>query len=117
MARKNIPEKTKKLLLEETTHRCGICFNKVSQSGLAYDIAHIIPYTDSQDNSFENLLILCVNCHATYTRTVNKIEETKRLKKIKSFWLTTIVKLVAFYKIFIKFYFFPMKNKYVTSSH
>lgn len=82
-----ISDTLKKQLLDETTHRCGLCLKRVGINAEEYDIAHIVPHSESCDNSFENLIILCVSCHSSYTRKLKDVEETSRLKKIKKHWL------------------------------
>ncbi|MCB4780975.1 MAG: HNH endonuclease, partial [Sulfurovum sp.] len=47
----------------------GKCMNPNCQTdiflpnGDIVEKAHIFPYRDTADNSFENLIILCPNCH------------------------------------------------------
>lgn len=46
--------------------------------------AHIIPYCDTKDNSFENLIILCPNCHTKFDKNNEfSTEEVKKWKEIR----------------------------------
>ncbi|MCU5588888.1 HNH endonuclease [Bacillus thuringiensis] len=38
------------------------------ENGDIMEKAHIIPYCDTKDNSFENLIILCPNCHTNFDK-------------------------------------------------
>jgi len=64
-ARRKIPEETKRKVLIEAGHRCAIPTCKQ----YPVDIHHIVPYAESQDNSFNNLIALCTQCHARFHRT------------------------------------------------
>lgn len=47
--------------------------------------AHIRPYCDTADNSFENLIILCPNCHTNFDKNFAfKAEEVKQWKQIRA---------------------------------
>lgn len=71
MRRKEISELVKRRLYAESI---GQCMNPRCQKKLFIyggDIAekaHIIPYSDTEDNSFENLLLLCPNCHTDFDK-------------------------------------------------
>jgi 5-methylcytosine-specific restriction endonuclease McrA len=75
-------EETKVKLLRETNYRCGYCLKnitpvayftenrnskeaqtKIPKYYQPYDVAHIVPYNETQDQSFENLIALCKECH------------------------------------------------------
>ncbi|MFJ7921548.1 HNH endonuclease [Lysinibacillus fusiformis] len=47
--------------------------------------AHIIPYCDTKDNSFENLIILCPNCHTNFDKngafSVGNVKTWKRIRE------------------------------------
>jgi HNH endonuclease len=47
--------------------------------------AHIIPYCDTKDNSFENLIILCPNCHTNFDKnsafSAHDVDKWKELRK------------------------------------
>lgn len=42
----------------EVRHRCAVCCAPV-----ALEKAHIIPWSKTKDHSFENLVVMCANCH------------------------------------------------------
>lgn len=69
MNRKAIPLITKRRLYAESL---GKCMNPNCQTSLfrnngdIVEQAHIISYADTEDNSFENLIILCPNCHTDF---------------------------------------------------
>jgi hypothetical protein len=48
--------------LVEAGHRCAIPSCRATTT----EIAHIIPWAETKDNSFENLIALCPNCHTRY---------------------------------------------------
>lgn len=46
--------------------------------------AHIIPYADTKDNSYENLIILCPNCHTNFDKNnAFSTEQVKQWKRIR----------------------------------
>jgi phosphopentomutase len=49
-------------VLVEAGHRCAISTCKATTT----EIHHIIPFAETQNNNFENLIALCPNCHARY---------------------------------------------------
>jgi len=66
----------------------GRCMNPSCQTDLFLtngDIAekaHIIPHSDTADNSFENLILLCPNCHTDFDKNAAfDIKEVKNWKK------------------------------------
>lgn len=64
MNREAIPEEVKRAVLVEAGHRCAISTCRATTT----EIAHIVPYAESRDNSFENLIALCPNCHTRYDK-------------------------------------------------
>lgn len=54
-------------------------------SGDIMEKAHIIPYCDTKDNSYENLIILCPNCHTNFDKnnafSVDDVEKWKKIRK------------------------------------
>lgn len=62
MQRDTIPAATKRAVLVEAGHRCAISTCRSTTT----EIAHIVPWATSQDNSFENLIALCPNCHTRF---------------------------------------------------
>lgn len=89
---RHVPESVKRKLLEETQFRCGFCMTSIEH---CFDDdnffkfgenAHIEPYKDTQDNSFENLITLCPSCHKKFDKSPDKEESIKRLKDLKRHW-------------------------------
>lgn len=60
----------KKLVQHEAGYKCS---NPVCRTILTLDIHHLVPVAKKGDNSPDNLLALCPNCHALHHR--NKIPE------------------------------------------
>ncbi len=56
--RPKIPVPVKRKVLHECCHRCAVC-----GFGLSIEIAHIIPWFETEDHRAENLIALCANCH------------------------------------------------------
>jgi type I restriction enzyme R subunit len=52
-----IPAPVKRQVLVESCHRCAVC-----GFGLSIEIAHIIPWFETNDHRAENLVALCANC-------------------------------------------------------
>ncbi|MBD3842220.1 MAG: HNH endonuclease [Campylobacterales bacterium] len=62
MSRDTIPAPIKRAVLVEAGHRCAIPTCRATTT----EIAHIVPWAETQDNSFENLIALCPNCHTRF---------------------------------------------------
>jgi hypothetical protein len=62
MSRDSIPAEIKRAVLVEAGHRCAIPTCRATTT----EIAHIVPWAETQDNSFENLIALCPNCHTRF---------------------------------------------------
>ncbi|MGD9976170.1 MAG: HNH endonuclease [Desulfatirhabdiaceae bacterium] len=62
MERDSIEAKIKRAVLVEAGHRCAIPTCRATTT----EIAHIVPWAKSKDNSFENLIALCPNCHSRF---------------------------------------------------
>ena len=62
MSRDAIPTETKRAVLVEAGHRCAIPTCRATTT----EIAHIVPWAETQDHSFENLIALCPNCHTRF---------------------------------------------------
>lgn len=70
-SRKSIDEIVKRKLYAESMGRCmnpACCRDLFSYDGDVAEKAHIEPYCDTADNSFENLVILCPNCHTDFDK-------------------------------------------------
>ncbi len=76
--RQSIPSDLKRSVFVEAGHRCAIprCLKH------PVDIHHIVPYEKCKNHSFDNLIVLCTQCHARFHRT--KEIDIKSLKKYKS---------------------------------
>jgi len=62
MSRDTVPAEVKRAVLVEAGHRCAIPTCRATTT----EIAHIAPWAETQDNSFENLIALCPNCHTRF---------------------------------------------------
>ncbi|WP_207654440.1 HNH endonuclease signature motif containing protein [Lacrimispora amygdalina] len=66
-----IAEDIKKRLYAESMGRCmnPACQKKLfSENGDIIEKAHIDPYCETADNTFENLVLLCPNCHTNFDK-------------------------------------------------
>jgi len=86
LTRKAIPNKILIELLENSAYTCNICRGNKSD---AYIIHHIEHYNISQNNSYENLIVLCPNDHELAHREgeslANKITP-RQLRSAKKKW-------------------------------
>lgn len=57
-----VPAGIQRAVLVEAGHRCAIPTCRATTT----EIAHIVPWAETQDNSFENLIALCPTCHTRY---------------------------------------------------
>ena len=74
--RKSIPAKTRAILQKEIKSKCPICSNE--------DVEHFhIHHIDENplNNEFENLLMLCPNCHSKITKNDIVYETVKLIKE------------------------------------
>jgi hypothetical protein len=62
MQRDHLPAGIKRAVLVEAGHRCAIPTCRATTT----EIAHIVQHADTQDDSFDNLIALCPNCHTRY---------------------------------------------------
>ena len=76
--RQLVPEPVKRDILLEAGYRCAIprCTHSTTE------IAHIIPFSESQDNSPDNLIALCPNHHTMYD--IEKKIDRKAIRIIKN---------------------------------
>src|SRR5689334_16434666 len=80
-ARPAIPVEVARRLLVECGHRCAVCGEAV-----ALEKAHIEPWSESHDHSFENLIVLCATCH---TRSHAEAWDANTLREYKRApWVT-----------------------------
>jgi len=59
-----IPTELKRRVLVEAGHRCAIPTCRQTP----VELAHIIPWTQVRDHTFENLIALCPTCHTRFDR-------------------------------------------------
>ena len=87
MSREPISEFVKRKLYAESMGRCmnPNCKKELfSTNGDIIEKAHIDPYCETTDNSFENLVVLCPNCHTQFDKNnAFSSEEVKRWKTIR----------------------------------
>ena len=87
MSREPINEIIKRKLYAESMGRCmnPTCRAELfSDSGDIIEKAHIDPYCKTADNSFENLVVLCPNCHTNFDKnSAFSPEEVKTWKQIR----------------------------------
>jgi hypothetical protein len=62
MQRDQIPADVKRAVLIEAGHRCAIPTCRATTT----EVAHSVPWAETNDNSFENLIALCPNCHTRF---------------------------------------------------
>lgn len=88
MGRENIEEVTKRRLYAESMGRCmnpDCQVELLKKNGDIIEKAHIVPYCETADNEFENLVVLCPNCHTDFDKnhafTPEQVKEWKRIRK------------------------------------
>lgn len=83
--RKPIDDDIVFLLLKNLNSLCCVC---KADKGKTYIIHHIKPYTESQDNRYENLVVLCPTCHdLAHRRTGLTLGvPSAQLRKLKNDW-------------------------------
>ncbi len=85
--RKDIAESVKRRLYAESMGRCmnPACQKELfGYKGDLIEKAHIDPYCKTADNSFENLVVLCPNCHTDFDKNnAFSPEEILNWKKIR----------------------------------
>ena len=84
---RNINTNVERRIYAESMGRCMNPECKVElfkESGDIMEKAHIIPYCDTKDNSYENLIILCPNCHTNFDKNgAFSVEDVKTWKQIR----------------------------------
>lgn len=71
MSSRYIAEDVKKRLYAESMGRCmnpACQQNLFGENGDIIEKAHIDPYCETADNTFENLVLLCPNCHTNFDK-------------------------------------------------
>jgi len=59
--RAGFPKKVRRRALAESARRCCVCH---TFKGTRLEVHHIVPLSEGGDNSFENAIVLCLDCHA-----------------------------------------------------
>jgi HNH endonuclease len=77
MERVAVPLDIKRAVLVEAGHRCAIPTCRATTT----EIAHIVPWAESKDNSFENLIALCPNCHTRFDQKKEIDRQSMRMYK------------------------------------
>lgn len=81
---RNISDHVQRMLYAESMGRCMNPDCKVEllrDYGDIIEKAHLTPYCDSGDNSFENLVVLCPNCHTDFDKNIAFTKEQVKLWK------------------------------------
>jgi hypothetical protein len=77
---RKLKEADKKIIASSQFWKCKICENMLISS---YQIDHIIPFSISQDDSYNNLQALCANCHSYKSQKENnRILSFKKLSAL-----------------------------------
>ncbi len=119
MSRKPIEENVKRRLFAESMGRCMNPNCKAELfcgDGDIIEKAHIDPYCETEDNSFENLVLLCPNCHTNFDKNhAFSAEEVREWKKIRQRELDTFfsVKLETFEQLCKKIVPLLTENKMI----
>lgn len=117
MSRKPIEENVKRRLFAESMGRCMNPNCKAELfcgDGDIIEKAHIDPYCETEDNSFENLVLLCPNCHTNFDKNYAfSAEEVREWKKIRQRELDIFfsVKLETFEQLCEKIVPLLMENR------
>ena len=77
---RKLKESDKKIIASSQFWKCKICENMLTSS---YQIDHIIPFSISQDDSYNNLQALCANCHSYKSQKENnRILQFKKISAL-----------------------------------
>lgn len=77
---RKLKESDKKVIAASQMWKCKMCENILTSS---YQIDHIVPYSISADDSYNNLQALCANCHSSKSQRENlRIIQYKKLVAI-----------------------------------
>lgn len=81
-SRRKLSERDKKMIAGSQKWKCGKCYIILPST---YQIDHVIPYSISMDDSFDNLEALCPNCHSSKTqKEFLRIIEFKKYRSLKN---------------------------------
>ncbi len=80
MRRSRIKTKYKKReLLLKQKNKCNLCKKELKEN--EYSIDHIIPLGFNGKDEYENMQLLCINCHLKKTREENYCKQSKECKR------------------------------------
>lgn len=95
-SRKAIPETTMKHLVNKTGGKCEICnWGGIGLEGVLIP-HHIKKYSDTEDNTVNNLVMLCPNCHHTI-HTLEQCKDKDMLAIIENSVDKRIIDKIKFY--------------------
>lgn len=77
--RDDIPAQIRRDVLVEAGHRCAI----PTCRHVPVELAHIVPWSDVKNHSFDNLIALCPTCHARYDAPKSPIDR-QAMKQYKA---------------------------------
>lgn len=123
MNRENISEEVKRRIYAESMGRCmnPACQEELFKSdGDIIEKAHIVPYSSTADNSYENLIILCPNCHTNFDKNgAFKEEEVRKWKAIRQAELSRLFskKFKTFNELKKEVYPLLMQNKAIYENY
>lgn len=79
-SRPSIPSELERDLMLESGYRCALC-----KATSPLQIDHIVEWSKVNEHKFENMIVLCANCHARKTNTNNPRHINRvSLRKLKS---------------------------------
>lgn len=80
--RKSIPQKIKKLIWQESHNMCAFCDNRDVD---VLEIHHIIDWAKGGTDEFENLILVCSNCHSKITNgSITTVEVFKAKMQLQN---------------------------------
>ncbi|HAA10600.1 MAG TPA: hypothetical protein DCE41_02445 [Cytophagales bacterium] len=87
-SRPPIPEAIKIQIIHDQANTCCICQNPYAGG----TIHHIVPWAESQDNSYENLAFLCPNCHDKVHKEKGLTQNypPDRVRELKQLWIQQV---------------------------
>lgn len=123
MGREVISKQVERQIYAESMGRCmnPSCKEDLFKAnGDIIERAHIIPYCETADNSYENLIILCPNCHTDFDKnaafTSDEVKEWKkiRLEECNNFFST---KYRTFHELKNEIFPLLLENKTIYESY
>lgn len=81
---RSINQDIERRLYAESMGKCmnpECCEDLFKINGDIMERAHIVPFKDTKDNSFENLIILCPNCHTNFDKNAAFTDEEVNMWK------------------------------------